>query len=282
MQVRLIIDSASDIKVADAAEKGLWFIPLTTRIDGEEYRDGIDLSHEDFYRKLKTCKEMPTTSQIPPYAFQDLFEKLEPEEEAVVITLSGKLSGTAQSALIAAEPLAGKVYVVDSETVTAGEQILIEYAIKLRDQGLSAKRIAETLNQEKSRIRLVALVDTLEYLMRGGRLSRTAAIAGTLLHIKPIICVEDGIVKVLGKARGTKQSTNLLNKIIGETKGVDFSMPALLAYTGLDDSMLMNYIEANQGMWEENHVNVPISTIGSTIGTHAGPGAFAFAFFEKK
>lgn len=283
MSVRLICDSACDMSREEAKAKDVWLLPLKTLIDGKEYRDGLDISPEEFYEKLENCKNLPSTSQIVPSEYAQLYEQLRQDgDEAVVITISGKLSGTAQSALIAASEHEGEIYVVDSGNVTAGEQILLEYAIRLRDAGHSAKEIAQELERVKNRVCLIARVDTLEYLMRGGRLSRTAAIAGTVLNIKPVLGVEDGELKVLGRARGSKQSNNMLTDFVMKKGGIDFDMPLMLAYSGTDDALLKGYIINSRTLWEGHKEKLDISVIGSTIGTHAGPGAIAVAFFAKE
>ena len=280
MSVRLFSDSACDMTQAEAKELGVTVLPLKTIIAGEEYLDGVTLSAAEFYGKLEGCKTLPTTSQLTPAEFSAaLRPAVEAGDEAVVITISGKLSGTAQSAAIAAAELEG-VYVVDSGSVTAGQNILLRYALRLRDRGLSAGEIAGELERVKGRVFLLARVDTLEYLMKGGRLSRAAAIAGAVLNIKPVISVEDGEIKVLGKARGIRQSDNLLTGFVAKW-GVDFDMPVMLAYSGAGASLLQSYIEGSRALWEGHLPELPIAAIGSTIGTHAGPGAVAVAFFDK-
>lgn len=282
MNVKLISDSASDMTQLEAKEQGVIILPLKTVIDGVEYLDGVTITTEEFYEKLETCKELPTTSQISPAEFEDALRPIvESGEEAVIITLAGKLSGTAQSAAIAAAEVGGNVWVVDSGNVTIGQNILIRYAVRLRDQGLTGREIAEELERVKSRICLLARVDTLEYLVRGGRLSKTAGFVGTLLNIKPVLCVEDGEIKVLGKARGSQQSNNMLTEFIKKKGDVDFSMPVVLAYSGTDNALLKGYIENSRALWEDHLDSFPITMIGSTISTHAGPGAIGVAFFAK-
>lgn len=283
MSVKIITDSASDIRPDEAKQLGITVLPLKTNIDGVEYLDGVTITHEEFYQKLSSCKQLPTTSQLSPYEFECAYrDALETHDEAVVITLSGKLSGTAQSAFTAAQDFDGKVFVVDSENATIGEHILVSLALRLRDLGLSAEAIANELNRVKNRVCLVALVDTLDYLVKGGRLSKTVGFAGSLLQIKPVLGVEEGEVRVLGKARGAKQSSNMLTDTISKKGGIDFTMPLMLAYSGTDDSLLKDYIENSRSIWEGNIDELPISVIGSTIGTHAGPGAVAVAFFAKE
>ena len=283
MAVKIISDSACDISQSGAKALDMTVLPLKTLIDGVEYLDGVTITPQEFYDKLENCQQLPTTSQLSPVEFEQAFRSVvEQDDEAVVITLSGKLSGTAQSATIAAGGFPGKVWVVDSDTVTIGQQILIMYALRLRDAGLGGQEIAKELDRVKADVCLLARVDTLEYLVRGGRLSKTAGFAGSLLNIKPVISVEEGEVKVLGKARGSRQSSNMLTEFIQKKGGVDFSLPVLLAYTGTDDALLKGYIDNSRALWEGHLDSLPVSMIGSTIGTHAGPGAIAVAFFANR
>lgn len=282
MSVKIISDSACDMTQREAKEQGVIILPLKNIIDGVEYLDGVTITTEEFYEKLENCKNLPTTSQISPIEFTDVLSPIvEDEGEAIIITLAGKFSGTMQSASLAAAEFDGRVWVVDSGNVTIGQNILLRYAIRLRDQGLTGREIAEELEQVKTRICLLARVDTLEYLVRGGRLSKTAGIAGTLLNIKPVLCVEDGEIKVLGKARGSRAGNNMLTEFIEKKGGIDFSMPVMLAYSGTDDALLKGYIDNSRALWEEHLESLPITMIGSTISTHAGPGAIAVAFFAK-
>ena len=222
-----------------------------------------------------------TTSQAAPAAFMAEYEKARAAgDSAVVITLSAKLSGTYQSAVIAAADFEN-IYVVDSASATIGAAVLTELALRYLDEGLEAKEIAARLEEEKKRILIVALLDTLEYLKRGGRISKTVAFAGAVLNIKPVIAVSDGEIMVLGKARGSKMGNNLLEQEMEKAGGVDFSAPVLLGYTGLSDLLLRKYIEDSRRLWEEGLDEVRFTTIGSVIGTHAGPGAIAVAFFKK-
>ena len=283
MAVKLICDSACDLSQSEAKELDVIVLPLKTIIDGVEYLDGVTLSPQEFYDKLESCKQLPTTSQLSPAEFEDAFRvAVENGDEVVVVTLSSKLSGTLQSAVIAASELSGNIWIVDSENVTIGQQILLRYAVRLRDMGLAAREIAEQLNRVKSRICLLARMDTLEYLVRGGRLSKTAGFAGAILNIKPVISAVDGEIKVLGKARGSRQSDNMLTDFIQKKGGIDFDMPVMLAYSGTDDALLKGYIDNSRALWEGHLDSLPVTMIGSTISTHAGPGAIAVAFFAKE
>lgn len=280
MGVKIIIDSTADL-VEDTKEKVIT-VPITIRFGNTEYVDGVDISNQEFYEKLIESDVLPTTSQATPDAFEQIFKEIKDNgDTAVVITISSNLSGTFQSATIASEGYKDCIYVVDSGSVTIGAGILTEYALRLVDEGKSAEEIYNELLKVRENIYIVALLDTLEYLKKGGRISATTAIAGTLLSIKPVINVVDGVINTLGKARGSKQGNNLLVKEIGQAGGVDFSMPLLLGYTGLNDMLLKKYIEDSAYLWEDSVGNLKTTAIGCAIGVHAGPGAVAVAFFKK-
>lgn len=280
MAIRIITDSASDITQVEAAAWGVQVLPLRTIFGQEEFLDGITIDHETFFQKLIESDVLPTTSQLSPFQYEEPFRQAaEAGDEVVCITLSSKLSGCYQSASIAAEDL--PVVLVDSLNVTVGERLLVERAVQLRDQGLSAQEIGQQLETEKSQIRLIALLDTLEYLKKGGRISSAAALAGSLLSIKPVIAVEDGEIAILGKARGSKNGNNMLMTLVEKNGGINFEMPYCLAYSGLSDALLRKYIADSQSLYSGRAEHLPVSTIGSTIGTHAGPGAIAVAFFSN-
>ena len=280
MKTRIIADSSVDLM--NEEKERVTFVPLTISFDGVEYKDGETIDHKSFYEKLIESDVLPTTSQATPFEFEKKFREVEKAgESAVVITISSKLSGTYQSAMIAAEDFEN-IYVVDGDTATVGGGILVEYALQLADQGLEAKEIVEKLEEAKERVIIVALVDTLEYLKKGGRISSTAAFAGTVLNIKPVISLVHGTINMLGKARGSKQGNNLLVQEIERAGGADFSKPVLLGYTGISDALLQKYIEDSKRIWEGNLDEIRYTTIGSAIGTHVGPGAIAVAFFKNK
>lgn len=281
VSVRIIIDSSADFEPEIADELGITVIPMKTIFGEKEFAEGIDTTREQFYEKLVESDEFPRTSQVTPFEFARELDKLEDGDEALIITLSGKLSGTAESARTAASQSPVPAFVVDSESVTIGERILVERAVEMRDAGAEAKTIAETLDREKADIKVIATLDTLEYLKRGGRISAAAALAGGLLSIKPVVGVVDGEVAVLGKARGSKQGNNMLREMIAET-GIDFSRPVHLGYTGLSDKLLRKYVADSRDLFEA-HLDEPSSSIiGSTIGTHVGPGAIAVAYFAPE
>ena len=283
MAIRFVIDSGSDILPVEAEKKGMVHVPLTVSFEGQEYLDAVELEHEEFYDKLESCENLPVTSQVPPYRFEEVFEKVVSEGDTVIaITISGALSGTYQSACIAAAEFPGKVFVVDSENVSLGMRILVERGLELLKQGLAAEEIVEKLNEEKKRVRVLALLDTLEYLKKGGRISSATAFAGGLLNIKPVATVKDGLVEMVGKARGSKAGNNLLRKLIQEGRGVDFKRPYFAAYSGKSDALLQKYLKDSADLWQTEVQEMSIGTVGSVIGTHVGPNVVAVAFFEKE
>lgn len=281
MSIHIITDSASDITALERED--LTVLPMTITFGDTEYQDGVTLTHRQFYEMLVESDALPVTSQITPYAFEEAMRKVvEGGGTAIVITISGKLSGTWQSAMAAAGNFGSSVYVVDSENVTIGEHILVNYAFELIDRGMDAADIVAELNLAKKRIHLVALLDTLEYLKKGGRVSSTVAFAAGVLSIKPVIAIQEGEVVMLGKARGSKQANNLIAEQIQKAGSIDFSMPYLLGYTGLSDALIQKYIEDNSALWKNEIDSLPVGSVGGTIGTHAGPGAIAVAWFEKE
>ncbi|MBQ8143907.1 MAG: DegV family protein [Butyricicoccus sp.] len=279
MSVRIIIDSTADVS-ANVKER-LTVVPLTLHFGEEEYLDGVTIDHKTFYEKLVESDVLPTTSQATPAAFAEVFDEVtRAGDSAVVVTIASKLSGTYQSAMIAAADYEN-VYVVDSQTAAIGTGILAKLGLWLADDGMEAKQIAERLTAERENICLIAMLDTLEYLKRGGRISKTVAFAGGLLNIKPVITIRDGEIVMLGKARGSKQGGNLLVKEIEAAGGVDFTKPVMLGYTGLSDHLLQKYVEDSKDLWANDRDKLHSTCIGSVIGTHAGPGAIAVAFFKK-
>ena len=281
MGVKIIVDSTADLtpKVRQSVD----VVPLTIHFGEKEYIDGVTIDSKTFYEMLVESDVLPTTSQATPFAFEKAFRKaVENGDEVVCITCAAGLSGTYQSAVIAAEEFPGKVHVVDSKTIAIGSAILTEYAVTLLDRGLSAEEIAWKLMQKREDVRVLALLDTLEYLKKGGRISSTAAIAGGLLNIKPVITITGGEIKMLGKARGSRQGNNLLVQEIQKAGGVDFCKPVLLGYTGLSDALLKKYIQDSAALWNDHVDKLPIEVVGSVVGTHAGPGAVAVAFFASE
>ena len=279
MATRIITDSASDI--VDFPNPNLTVLPMTVAFGNTVYHDGVDLTHERFYDLLVESDELPSTGAVSPGVFAQAYDKAQAAgEDVVVVTLSSKVSATWQSARIAAEGRDG-VQVVDSLNSCIGERVLVEYALMLVERGLSAADIAARLERARSRVHMLALLDTLEYLRRGGRIGSAAAAAGALLALKPVITMTDGEVELLGKARGSKNARNLLVELVGEHP-IDFAMPFCLAYTAGGEAMLKKYVRDSSDLWEGIVDAMPICSVGATIGKHAGPGAIAVAYFSQE
>lgn len=279
MCVRIIVDSSTN--VSEKYREKIQSVPLTVRFGDKEYLDGVELSKHQFYEMLVESDVLPTTSQATPAAFAEYLESVASAgDSAVVITLSSKLSGTYQSAVLAAEDYPN-IYVVDSQSVAIGTGVLAQYAVELAQQGMGAEEIAQVLTQQREKVCVVALLDTLEYLKKGGRISKTVAFAGGMLNIKPVVTIQDGAVALIGKARGSRNGNNLLVEKIREAGGVDFERPVLLGYTGLSSALLEKYVDDSKALWADHVDKLDGCLLCSVIGTHAGPGAVAVAFFRK-
>lgn len=279
MAVRLIIDAGCDLTTQQADKLGVILIPMTIHFADKEYRSGVDLSHEEFYKLLSDAKQLPTTSQPTPYDFEEAYQKVADDgDEAVVLCVSSALSGTFQSATIAKSGFEDRIYVVDTKAVSLAQRILLDYAISLKNHGASAKEIAQEIERKKVDVCAYGAVETLEYLIKGGRLSKAAGAVGSVLGIRPVLCLSDGALAVAGKARGAKGAVAMTHSLIAEI-GVDHSMPAAVGYTGSDPSVLSPFMEAPNSVWAG--FDIPVYNVGSTVGTHTGPGLFIAAFFKK-
>jgi len=294
MTVKIITDSTSEISQTEAQKADVALVPIKTIFADREYREGIDLTADEFYQKLEAAEELPTTSQPSPGDFETAYRKAliaddtagdDELPEIVAVTISSKLSGTWQSACLAKEVIAAedkgkaaRIHIVDSESATIGLNILMQRALVLRDRGKSATEIAQALEEAKTKLRLYAVVDTLEYLHKGGRLSSAAKTAGTLLKVKPIIMVEEGEIKIAGKSRGLAKAYDEIFNCVERAGTIDFDQPMALGYTA-DKTRLDQFIEAGPKYLKDQKPTA--HGIGCAIGTHAGPGAVAFAFFVK-
>lgn len=256
-------------------------IPLTVRFGEEEYIDGVTITNEEFYQKLESVEQLPTTSQVTPEEFRQVFQEVtDAGDEAVVITVASGLSGTCQSANIAAMEF-DNIYVVDSGNVAVGSGVIVEYAFRLLKEGKSAKEIKEILDAEVGKVHIIAMVDTLKYLKMGGRISGAVALAGSLLHIKPIVEVYDGAIHQIAKAQGARKGNQVLIQEIQKVGDIDFTKPVLFGHSGQTDEGMKLFLENTKAFWEGKDVPDESILMGSTIGTHAGPGIVAIGFFTK-
>lgn len=279
MSIKIITDSASDMTQVEAEKLGVSVLPLTTRFGEEEYLDGVTIDFETFFKKLAESDIFPTTSLVGPARWAEEFAKY-PDDEIICINVSSKLSGCYQSAVIASGDFSN-VFVIDSENATIGQSLLVLLAVDLAHKGLSGKEIADILNEKKKQIRLVAVLDTLEYLKKGGRISAATAAVGTLLSIKPLVEVKDGEVKMISKARGTNGARKTLYDEKNKRGEIDYELPHSLGFTGTDRSLINKFIEEYKDDINDLE-NFDIRYIGAVVGTHVGPGAYGIVYFEKQ
>ena len=281
MAIRIITDSTSDITQAQAKEMDITVLPLKVLFDGEEYLDGIDITNQQFYEKLSVAEHLPTTSALCANDFLPHFEQAKAAgDEVIVLLLCGKLSGTLQSAHIAKQQVGYEhIHLIDSFNTILGLHLLVDRAVALRAEGKGVQEILAELDTLVKQIVLVAVVDTLEYLHKGGRLSKSSKVMGTLLRMKPIVGVVEGEIKVLDRARGTERALNRLMKLIENTRGIDMAYPVYFGYTGIENQCgkLMQRMQETYGISQ-----TVLSPVGSVVGTHAGPGAYAVAFVGKR
>ncbi len=279
--IRILTDSASDILPAEAEQLGVTVIPLNVTLeDGTVLRDGVDMIPTEYYGIMAQCRKLPTTSQPSPELFERFFtEAAAAGDEVIGIFLSHELSGTYQCAKLAADMAnVDNVIFIDSENVCLGEAQLVRLAIRLREAGKTAGQIASVLEHAKEHLHLVAVIDDLKYLRKGGRLPAAVAVAGGMLGIKPLISIKEGKVAMAGKARGLPGAYVALFKKIEEMGGINEAVPALAGYTvsTRETTPILTYLQDNLQTAEPL-----VQQIGCVIGTHAGPGAFGLAFFDQ-
>ena len=279
--IRILTDSASDILPAEAEQLGVTVIPLNVTLeDGTVLRDGVDMTPSAYYEILAGCRKLPTTSQPSPELFENFFlETAAAGDEVIGIFLSHALSGTYQCAKLAADMAnVDNVLFVDSGHVCLSEALLVRLAVQLRDSGKTAGQIAAILEHAKEHLHLVAAIDDRKYLRKGGRLPAAVAVAGGMLGIKPLITIQDGKVAMAGKARGLPGAYVALFKKVEEMGGINPAFPALAGYTvsPREVAPIQTYLRDN--LQQEDLL---VRQIGCVIGTHAGPGAFGIAFFDK-
>ena len=281
MAIRIITDSSADFDSAVARRRSIDVVPMSIQFGDASFLSGRTLSNEVFYKLLQEKKENPTTSQPTPEAFLRLFQQArEAGDQVVAVVLSGALSGTLQSAVIAKELCQYEpIYLVDSRSASAGIQILVNYACKLRDSGLPAAGIAEEVERLKDQVRVFAVVDTLEYLRRGGRLTGIQAGLGAVTRLKPVIAVRDGVVAIAHRSFGMAAAVKHLLKLL-EEQPVDDDFPSYFLYTGdrSREELLLPKLK-ERGMLP---LRLHYCSVGPTIGAHAGPGALGLAYMERE
>lgn len=277
--IRILVDSSADYTVEQLKERNMELVPITVDFNGKSYHDGVDITSDVFYDMLTNSEEFPKTAQPSPQDYLDYFEDAKEKGDSVVcLCLSSALSGTYQSATLAKNMAEyDEIYIVDTRTATLAIRLLAETACSLREEGKTAREIFEILETLKGKTKIVAALDTLEYLQKGGRLSKAAATIGELANLKPLITVtEEGSIAVTAKALGRNKALVTLMKQIKEFD-IDTNYPIYSLYT---------YGEENTQKIEEKAIasGITISDrlqIGATIGAHVGPGAYGLVFIQK-
>ncbi len=274
--IKILVDSASDCKIQDGIAD--YFVPISVNIDGQEYQSGVNLTSDRFYELLPTCKEFPRTSQPSPQTFVEIFEQIkESGDQLIYLCLSSRLSGTYQGALIAKEMVdCDNIHIIDTLGVTHIIGVLAQYARDLINKGFSAGEVVDKCEELKSKIKVYAGVDTLEYLYKGGRLSRTSAAVGEVAGIKPIVTIADGRVESIGKCLGKIRAMNfILDKVKSHKINTDFPMYSLYT-SGTENCEVLESKLSDSG-----YVMADRLQVGSTIGAHVGPGVYAVLFVEE-
>lgn len=280
--VRIITDGTSDLSAQRAAELNVHVMPMRVFFGQEGFLDGVDITREEFFARLESCQELPTTSQLNPDDFLEVFQKYVDQGDQVVgIFLSSELSGTCQSACIARDMVGGgEIHIVDSRTVTFALALLVEEAVRMRDEGLSAARIAEAVEQLARRTKLLAIVDTLTYLKKGGRISAATAAVGGLLGIKPIVEVDSrGTVEAVGKARSMASGLEWIARHI-EQAPADPAYAVAYGHSNSPERVPL-CMEALKDVLPQGRPPL-MGSIGAVIGTHVGPGAVGVAYIAAE
>lgn len=280
MAIRIITDSAADYTAQEIERRQIVCVPMAVTFGEEQYLDGVDLTKEAFFEKLMSCKDFPKTSQPSPTTFINQFEEAKAAGDTVIaILISGMLSGTIQSALLAKEMVEYEnIYIVDSLNATLGMRVLVDKAVMMRDQGATAQEIIAELEALKPRIRVYAGLDTLEYLYKGGRLSKGQASIGTLVNLKPVVNVtEDGRVELFSKQIGIRPVYKQLAKLIeADEPDVNYPVYFLYSYDRKNCAGFISYLQ-KKGL----DFGAPkLRGIGATIGSHVGTGAFGIVYVK--
>lgn len=280
MSIRIVIDSTSDVTEDIIRENNLKMVPLTVNFENESYLDKVELSTQEFFEKLETAEKLPTTSQVSPGTFAEVFSEILSEGDQVLgIFLASEFSGTYDSARIAKDMIgSGGIRIIDSKSVCLGTFALILKAIELIKQGVDIDEAAGELEKAKEKIVAAAGLDTLKYLEKGGRLSRGQAVIGSILGIKPIIGIKDGKLSVIDKIRGRNNTVKWFDRWI-EKNGFDLSDKTVLLFHGQNYGQLKILRETIEEKYKIK--NIIEQEIGSVIGTHAGPGVLGIGFMNE-
>lgn len=283
MGIKLVVDSSSEITQEESKKMGVYCLPLIVSFEEDMFRDGVDLSYDEFYDKLSEYESLPKTSQVTPYLYEEAFKEiLSNGDIPVAITLSSEISGTYNSAILASNQFDEEIHVIDSLTTSCALKLIIKYALSIIDKYDDPVEFVNEIERIKKKVKIFYLLDTLEYLYKGGRLSKFSALAGSILSIKPIISFDDsGKVVMVSKSRGWKKGISLLSDLVKESGEIDEELGVILSYSGKDSSIVDSLKQKSEALFSFDVNAIPVTQIGCTIGTHAGPGTIGISYFTK-
>ena len=282
MAIKIMTDSAADYTMAEIEKRKIGIFPMTVTFGTESFLDGVELTKDMFYERLIDGEYFPQTAQPSPASFLDAFEEAkENKDDLIVILIASVLSGTYQTAMMAKEMAEyDNIYIVDSKSASLGMRFIVDNAVRMRDKGLSAPEIVKKIEALRSRVTLFAGLDTLEYLYKGGRISRSAASIGKLANLKPIITLgQEGNVEMCGKQIGNRHVCKAIVQMM-EKKPIDYDYPiyVIYSYDKKNSALLAHSLQKNEMLGEE----VKFREIGSTIGTHIGPNAYGIVYICRE
>ena len=274
----IVLDSTSDWPEAAERFPNMRVVPLYVRFGDEMFRDHVDLSPHDFYERLRHATELPTTSQPTPQDFSDAYEQLAVYERIYVLTVSAKLSGTFQSASLAADEDGDRVRVVDTETASMAMAMLALAIQRRLEKSTTDDEIDALIGRFRRDNRVVFTVGTLEYLAKGGRIGKAQALAGTILNVKPILSVEDGVIIPIARVRGRQKALAEFGRLFIEATENRSGLHVSIAHADAPEwvDVLTDLVQKAR---PEAEVDV-VATLGAVVGTHAGPGAVGFFWFQ--
>lgn len=278
MAIKIVTDSSADLPEEVTKELGITVVPLYVRFGNDVYRDGIEISGDEFYRRLQSDPIHPSTIQPSPQDFFDVYKKLGPEADGIVsIHISNKLSGTCNSALQGKKMIEEgcPIEVLDSQTLTMGLGLIVMAAAKAAKAGRSIPEVVDEVKQMIPRVHLLFTLDTLKYLALGGRIGKAKALLGAVLNVKPILAIKEGEVVPAGQVRS-------------RSKGIDRLFDFVQGASSIQDLAIIYNTTLNEAQTLAEHIaplfakeQIMTARLGPVLGVHAGPGALAIAFREK-
>lgn len=278
--IKIVCDSLCDVNKEYLEKYDIDMVPLTLILDGKEYRDGIDMQAEEFYKILRDENAYPKTSQATYAQFKEVFEKYTKEGKTILyISGSAVATGTCQSAIMAKNDTEGEIYIYDTNNLTFGAGFFVVKAAEMINEGKTINEVFKVLDEIKEKYILMFSVDTLEYLKKGGRISSTKATVGSLLNIKPILEVKDGLVSQVGQVRGKKNVLNKMIECVKDRLGDDLEQDEVYIGYSDDPKETEKLTEMAKEIFKPKKIGYFV--VGTCIGAHSGPGVGGILVFKK-